>query len=76
MLAEDEISEIESVARAAALKRKREILAARPARHLELVDGAGDDAPDFERLAARTVPRRPGWDTSRDGDHVGEEPQN
>ncbi len=75
VLDEDEISEIESVARAAALKRKREILAARPARPLELVDGASDDAPDFERLAARTVPRRPGWDASRAGDDAGEEPQ-
>lgn len=75
-LAEDEISEIESVARAAALKRKREILASRPAtRALEPAGEAEEELPDFTQLAARTVTRRPGWDASQTGADTGEEPQ-
>lgn len=75
-LAEDEISEIESVARAAALKRKREILASRPAsRPFEPAGEAEEEIPDFAQLAARTVTRRPGWDASQAGADAGEEPQ-
>ena len=75
-LAEDELAEVESVARAAALKRKREILASRPAsRPFEPAGEAEEEIPDFAQLAARTVSRRPGWDASQAGTDAGEEPQ-
>jgi len=64
-LSEAELDEVESVARASALQRAREIQAAR--REAEL--------PDFSALAARTVRRRPAWEASQAGVDAGEEPQ-
>lgn len=79
-LDDDEIAEVESVARAAALKRKREILAARPAADalgapVGPAPFASDDLPDFELLAARRVPSRPQWADAHSADTAGEDPQ-
>lgn len=65
-LSEAELDEVQSVARAAALRRAREIAAAR--REAEAL-------PDFSQMAARTVKRRPQWDEAQDGSDAGEESQ-
>jgi hypothetical protein len=65
-LSEAELDEVESVAKAAALQRAREIQAAR--REAEVI-------PDFSQLAARTVRRRSQWEAAKSGGDAGEEPQ-
>lgn len=64
-LSEAELDEVESVAKASALRRAREIQAAR--REVEL--------PDFSAMAARTVRRRPAWEAAQAGADAGEESQ-